>query len=200
MLELLIATGNKGKIAEIGQLLDGQAFVVKGLSDFPAIVEVEETGSTFAENAILKARGYGLQAGILSLADDSGLEIEALNNGPGIFSARYGGENTNYQEKIRLVLAELERTGDEKRRARFVCAMALAGPNGKIIHISEGACHGTIASQPRGTGGFGYDPVFVPDGFSGTFGELAEGVKQQISHRKRAIDGIMPFLLDFKGV
>lgn len=200
MLELLIATGNKGKIAEIGQLLDGQAFVVKGLSDFPAIVEVEETGNTFAENAILKARGYAMQSGLFSLAEDSGLEIEALNNGPGIFSARYGGENTNYREKIRLVLAELEKTGDQKRRARFVCAMALAGPDGKIIHISEGACHGTIASQPRGTGGFGYDPVFVPDGFSGTFGELAEGLKQQISHRKRAIDGIMPFLLDFKGV
>jgi XTP/dITP diphosphohydrolase len=200
MKELLIATGNKGKVAEIRQMLAGAPFVIRGLDDFPEMAGIEETGNTFAENAILKARGYGIATGSLALADDSGLVIEALDGAPGVFSARYGGQNTGYGEKMRQVLAALEKSGDTERRARFVCAMALADESGKILHTSEGVCDGRIAPQPRGTGGFGYDPIFVPDGFSGTFGELENAIKQQISHRKRAFIGIMPFLLDFRGV
>lgn len=200
MKELLIATGNKGKIAEIRQMLADEPFAIRSLSDFPEIAEIEETGNTFAENAILKVRGYAIQTGLLALADDSGLEIQALGGAPGVFSARYGGEGTGYGEKMRSVLEALEKTGDKERRARFVCVMALADKSGKIVGTSDGICDGRIAAQPRGSGGFGYDPIFVPDGFSGTFGELETGVKQQISHRKRAFIGIMPFLLDFRGV
>lgn len=198
MKELLIATQNKGKIAEIGGFLREKPFFIKGLGDFAEIEDVAETGGTFTENAVLKARGYALQTGMFSLADDSGLEIEALGGAPGVFSARYGGENSGYEEKMRIVLAEMEQAAD--RRARFVCVMALADERGEILHTSEGICEGNIAFQPRGTGGFGYDPIFIPAGFSGTFGELDEAVKQQISHRKRAFDRIMPYLLDFTRV
>jgi XTP/dITP diphosphohydrolase len=199
MKEILIATANKGKIAEIRQFLASEGFVIKGLTDFPEIVEVEESGNTFAENAILKARGYAVQSGLLALADDSGLEIDALNGAPGVFSARYGGQ-VGYDEKMRLVLTELEKTEDEKRGARFVCAMALANTEGEIIHVSQGVCEGKIGFEPRGNNGFGYDPIFIPEGFENTFGELDDGIKGQISHRKRAFSGIMPFLLDFRGV
>ncbi len=202
MKELLIATRNKGKIAEIEEFLRGKPFLIKGLGDFAGTRDVAETGGTFTENAILKARGYALQTGVFSLADDSGLEIEALGGAPGVFSARYGGENSGYDEKMRIVLAELAQAkiSGKQRRARFVCAMALANERGEILGTSEGICSGSIALRPRGTGGFGYDPIFIPDGFSETFGELDEAVKQQISHRKRAFDGIMPFLLDFTRV
>jgi XTP/dITP diphosphohydrolase len=200
MKELLIATHNKGKLAEIERFLDNEPFLVKGLSDFAEIEEVAETGDTFSENAILKARGYALQTGTFSLADDSGLEIAALDGAPGVFSARYGGEDSGYEEKMRMVLAKLAQTPAAERRARFVCVMALANEQGEIIHTAEGICDGSIALQPRGNNGFGYDPIFIPDGFSDTFGELETGVKQQISHRKRAFVRIMPFLLDFTRV
>jgi XTP/dITP diphosphohydrolase len=196
-MELVVATKNKGKVAEITELLANMPVKVLNLSDFTGVPWVEETGATFAENAGLKASAYAKHLGLYALADDSGLEIEALGGGPGVYSARYGGAELGYADKMALVLEKLANVPENERKARFVCAMALAGPEGEIIHKSEGVCNGRIAFEPRGTGGFGYDPIFVPDGFSGTFGELGDDIKQQISHRARAISEIMRFLLDF---
>ncbi len=177
----------------------GLPFRSQTLSDFSGIVEPEETGATFAENAALKARYYALQTGVWALADDSGLEVEALNNAPGIFSARYAGANADDGEKIVKLLAEVIETGDENRRARFVCAMAVADETGAVRFAAEGFCAGKIAPEAVGQNGFGYDPIFIPDGFSQTFGQLTNDIKQQISHRKRAIYEIIQQLRRFYG-
>ncbi len=200
IMNLIIATKNPGKIDEIRQLLTGLPIEAGYLGDFADIEEVAETGSTFHENARLKASGYALQTGSYTLADDSGLEIEALGGAPGVLSARYGGENLGYPEKMGLVLSKLAESAHKEpneRQARFICVMAVASPEGEILHEAEGICSGKIAPGPRGTNGFGYDPIFIPEGFSGTFGELGDDIKQQISHRARAISEIMRFLLDF---
>ncbi len=198
--KLLVATNNSGKIRELKLMLQASPFEIVGLADLPGIREVAETGLTFADNAALKASGYAVQAGILSLADDSGLEVAALDNRPGVFSARYGGEGTTFAQKMSLILDELATTGETSRRARFVCAMAVADKNGEILIAAECICSGTIADAPRGTGGFGYDPIFVPDGFEMTFGELSTDTKQKISHRFRAFEQIIPFLRHFEAV
>ncbi len=178
-------------------MLADAPFELFSLSDFPSAIEVKETGNTFDENARLKAAGYAMQTGLFSIADDSGLEVEALAGSPGVFSARYGGADTSFEQKMARLLAELDKTGDSKRRARFVCVMAIADEEGGILFTSEGICKGRIASNPRGSGGFGYDPLFVPDGYEETFGELDEAIKQKISHRARAFTQIIPFLRDF---
>lgn len=198
--KLLVATNNSGKIHELQLMLETSPFQIIGLASLPGIVEVDETGHTFAENASLKASGYATQAGMLSIADDSGLEVAALDNRPGVLSARYGSEGSSFAEKMSLILEELTASGSGDRRARFVCAMAVADENGKILSSAEGICSGVIAQAPRGTGGFGYDPIFVPDGFDRTFGELSTDVKQKISHRFRAFEQIIPFLRHFDAV
>ena len=173
------------------------------LGNFADVEEVAETGGTFHENARLKAAGYALQTGSYTLADDSGLEIAALGGEPGILSARYGGEKMGYPDKMDLLLSKLAEIPENtinapgSRKARFICVMAVASPEGEILHEAEGICEGKIALGPRGTNGFGYDPIFIPDGFAATFGELGDDIKQQISHRARAISEIMRFLLDF---
>lgn len=167
------------------------------LDDFPEIVEIEETGRTFEENARLKASGYAMQTGIHSLGDDSGLEVAALGDRPGVFSARYGGIEASYAQKMSLLLAEFEATGDTLRRARFVSSMAVAEPGGKILFTAEGICEGKIALKPLGSGGFGYDPLFIPEGYDATFGELPDAVKRQISHRALAFEQIIPLLRHF---
>lgn len=194
---LLIATNNAGKVVEIGALLADVPILVIGLSDFPTVGDVEEMGTTFRENAVLKALTYAKATGLAALADDSGLEVAALDNRPGIYSARYGGDRLTFADKMQKLLGELDETGDEDRRARFVCALALADENGGILFECEGVCEGRIAAEPRGSGGFGYDPIFVPDGYESTFGELPEGVKHKISHRARAFSQIIPFLRGF---
>lgn len=196
-LKLMIATNNPGKFRELKELLSGVSLKLAALADFPDLTEVEETGSTFDENARLKARGYAMQTGLHTLADDSGLEVEALDNRPGVLSARYGGANMSFAEKMAKLLVELDKIGNTERRARFVCSMAVADENGNILVISKGICEGKIATEPRGKGGFGYDPLFIPDGFNLTFGELPEAIKQKISHRARAFEQIIPFLRDF---
>lgn len=195
--KLLIASGSSDKIKELEALLDRLPLVLCSLSDLPNIKEVEETGETFLENAVLKAKGYAAQAGMLTLADDSGLEVEALGNAPGVLSARYGGSGSSYDSKIAKLLQQLGETGDSGRRARFVCAMAVADTNGEILFTTEGICTGEIAEQPRGTGGFGYDPIFIPTGYDMTFGELGREIKQQISHRAQAAAKIMRYLRGF---
>ena len=197
---LLVATNNKGKLAELNGLLAGLPLELVSLSDIGCTVEIEETSSTFAENAALKARGYARLSQIPTLADDSGLEVAALDNRPGILSARYGGAELGFDQKMSLLLDELEKTGGEDRAARFVCSIAIADPAGEIIQSAEGICNGAIAPKPRGKGGFGYDPLFVPDGFENTFGELSNAVKQKISHRFRAFEQIIPFLRVFYAI
>ena len=198
--KLLVATNNQGKLGELTGLLADMPIDLLGLADIGTFDEIEETGATFAENAMLKASGYAKQAGVLTLADDSGLEVEALDNRPGVLSARYGGVDLGFDKKMLMLLDELEKTGSKNRTARFVCAMTIADETGKIVHSGEGICEGKIAHEPRGNGGFGYDPLFIPDGFENTFGELSNDVKQQISHRFRAFCEIIPFLRSFYAI
>jgi XTP/dITP diphosphohydrolase len=196
---ILLATGNAGKVREFAQMLSIVPLQFRSLIDFPGVTEVDETGTTFAENAALKAAGYARQTGLWSLADDSGLEIDALGGAPGVLSARYGGPSATFEEKMRLVLDELQTGGDDRRTARFVCSIVVADETGRTRAEALGVCSGSIAHEPRGSGGFGYDPIFVPDGFRETFGELDDAVKAQISHRARAGAKIIRYLLDFTG-
>ena len=193
--QILIATKNNGKIRELEELLKSSPFILRSLNEFPPLADVEETGATFAENACLKASEYARQTKIRSLADDSGLEVAALGNAPGVFSARYAGENATDAEKAAKLLNALKEKDD--RSARFVCAMAIADETGEIIFSAEGICRGTIALKPIGTNGFGYDPIFIPEGFHQSFGELSEQIKRKISHRARAIEKIIRFLRYF---
>lgn len=195
--KLLIATNNAGKVAELVAMLDDVPLDIVGLDHFAGVIEVEENGETFDENARLKAVGYARQAGLAALADDSGLAVDALDGRPGVLSARYGGPDTSFAEKINLLLDELAQTGDKDRTARFVCSMAIAEPNGDILFTANGICDGRIAQKPRGNLGFGYDPIFIPDGYEMTFGELVADEKHRISHRGRAFLQIMPFLRHF---
>lgn len=195
--QLLIATGNKGKVAELRRLLSATSIRLIDLSNFADVEPVAETGSTFRENAELKAAGYSAATGLFAMADDSGLEIEALDGRPGIFSARYGGDGLTDRERIDVVLNEMSLVANSVRTARFVSAISFADPSGNIMFTCEGECRGTIVEEARGTGGFGYDPIFVPEGFSETFGELSTEVKQRISHRARAISIFVRYLLDF---
>jgi XTP/dITP diphosphohydrolase len=195
---LLIGTKNKGKIKELKKFLAGLPLEINSLDEFENIVEPEETGATFAENAELKAGYYALETGMSALADDSGLEVEALGGAPGVFSARYAGENSTDADKIAKLLDELKKKVD--RRANFVCSMAVSDNSGKIIYRANGICEGKIALNARGTNGFGYDPVFIPDGFEKTFGELPDEIKREISHRKRAIEQVIRFFGSFDGV
>ncbi len=194
---LLVATGNAGKIRELGSMLSEVPVALRGLNEFPGITEVEETGMTFDENARLKAAGYAFQAGIPAIADDSGLEVTALGGSPGIYSARYLSTDASFDERMYSLLNELEGTGSTDRSARFVCCVAVADGTGRIIRETIGVVNGSIAAEPRGSGGFGYDPIFIPAGFEATFGELDSAVKASISHRARALKEIIPFLHDF---
>ena len=194
---LLIATGNKGKLREFRGFLRDVPIEIIDLSAFDDLAGVPETGLTFAANARVKALGYALQTGHVTLADDSGLELMALNGRPGVLSARYGGVDAPFSTKMSMLLDELSETGASDRRARFFCAVAVADESGEIIHTSEGICNGTIAAEPRGEGGFGYDPLFIPDGFDQTFGELNDTVKAKISQRATAFLKIVPFLRGF---
>ncbi len=186
--ELLVATNNAGKLRELTLLLSALPVRLRGLADFPHVAEVEETGTTFAENAALKATTYCHATGLLTLADDSGLEVAALGGAPGVYSARYAGAGATDEMRRQLLLAELARTDDEERRARFVCVIALARPDAASTpQLFTGVCEGHIVHAERGTRGFGYDPIFVPAGYTETFGELSDEIKQSISHRARAL-------------
>lgn len=188
---LLIATTNKGKFAEYTSLLAGIGSRTIGLGDLHDLYEPEETGRTFAENAAIKAESYAKRTGLWTLADDSGLEVAALNGRPGIHSARFGGTDTPFSQKIVLLLHEIERAGTKDRSARFVCSIALADPDGNTVLQAEGCVNGTITDGPGGTNGFGYDPVFMPDGYSITFGEMPDQEKELISHRAIATGKIV---------
>ena len=200
MIELLVATRNRHKTREIQHIL-GPEFIVRDLAD-TEVPEIRETGTSFEENAKLKALAASRQLPALVIADDSGLEVDALGGAPGIYSARYAGANATSRDKIDKLLRELARVRatDNGRRARFRCVVALAR-NGDLLGIFEGTVEGRITDTARGDSGFGYDPIFVPDGFEQTFGELPPDVKNTISHRAKAIRAVAEKLkrLEFGG-
>ncbi len=196
-LQLLVATKNNGKVAELKNLSLDFPVRLRSLREFVDAGDVKETGENFKENAALKAQGYALHTGLWSLADDSGLEVEALRGAPGIFSARYGGKSATDQVKIKKLLRELNKKQNDERFARFVCAMAISDEKGEIKFVAEGICNGRISLEPRGNNGFGYDPIFIPAGFNKTFGELSSEIKQQISHREKASGKIIQYLGEF---
>jgi XTP/dITP diphosphohydrolase len=187
VIELVVATRNRHKTREIQHIL-GPEFKARDLGAHPEVPEIRESGTSFEENAKLKALAASRQLPALVIADDSGLEIDALDCAPGIYSARYAGANAAERDKIDKLLRELTRVGaaDNRRRARFRCAVALAR-HGNLLGTFEGIVEGRIANEARGDSGFGYDPIFVPDGFEQTFGELPTEVKNAISHRAKAI-------------
>ena len=191
---LLVATQNKGKLEELRQLLEDLPLALYGLSDFPNVETVPETGESFIENASLKAGGYAAQTGLLTLADDSGLEVDALGGAPGIRSARYAGEGASDADRTAGLLAELSDIPAAERSARFVSAVAIATSEGQVINVSVGTCDGHIDFAPHGSEGFGYDPVFIPGGYDQSFGELESAIKNQLSHRARALSGTREFL------
>jgi XTP/dITP diphosphohydrolase len=190
--DLLIATHNPGKILEIQRTLAELAIRLRLLKEFPNLGDVPETGDSYAANAIIKATTYSQMTGLWAVADDSGLEVDALGGGPGIFSARFGGEGLSQRQQINLLLTRVVETGSEDRSARFVCVMAIANP--EVIHVARGECKGTITGAPRGESGFGFDPIFVPDGYESTFGELSPEIKESVSHRAIALSDIRQFL------
>ena len=185
-MKLLIASRNAHKVEEIraifAETMPNLQFL--SLDDFPAMHEVEENGATFEENAIKKARETALVTGCWVLADDSGLEVAALDNAPGVYSARYAGEQANHAKNNEKLLREL--TGKSDRRARFRCVIALSDPSGRVETVS-GSCEGRIIEALRGAQGFGYDPLFVPNGFETTFAEMESSAKNALSHRGLAM-------------
>jgi XTP/dITP diphosphohydrolase len=196
-LQILIATRNPGKIRELQEGLRSLPVKLRLLEEFAGISPVEEIGRTYQENASLKALGYAKQTGVCALADDSGLEVKALGRGPGVFSARFGGQHLSDCQRTERLLTALDHHSDSARAARFVCSMALAGwqpdeeqtetAEPRLLSVNEGICDGLIARDARGLNGFGFDPVFIPNGYGQTFGELPAEVKEEISHRARAL-------------
>ena len=185
MQKLLIATHNQGKLREFRQLLIDLPLEVTDLDALGITHDVEETGTTFAENAILKAREYARMSGLLSWADDSGLEVDALDGRPGVYSARFGGPGRTPRDRYLLLLEELRAHPHAPRTARFRCVVALALPNGEIYTVDD-TLEGTITDQPTGEHGFGYDPVFYLPAYGMTLAELQPEIKNEISHRGKA--------------
>ena len=208
---LVLATHNQGKLPELTRILSAARVPVEltGLRDFPGAPDIRETGATFAENALLKARAIAEFTGLPAISDDSGLCVDALNGMPGVLSARWSGGHGDDAGNLRLVLGQLADVPDDRRGAHFACSAALALPSGRE-HVSEGAVHGRLIREPRGANGFGYDPIFVPDlaelaeaGLDGgpgsalgglTTGELEPGIKDRISHRGKALRSMAPVI------
>ena len=187
-MKYVLATHNPGKLKEMGAILAQFGVEVVSPRDLGLTVDVEETGTTFAENAMLKAKAICAAAKLPAIADDSGLCVDALNGGPGVYSARYGGEGLDDKGRYMLLLNSLR--GQSTRTAHFTCAIACAFPNGDTL-TAEGRCDGTIAYAPMGEGGFGYDPVFFVPELKKTFGQLTAEEKSAISHRGRALESFI---------
>jgi XTP/dITP diphosphohydrolase len=186
MQEVVIATKNKGKAREFEQMFQPFQIQVKTLLDFPEFPEIEETGETFEENAIIKAEFVMKETNAMVMADDSGLVIDALNGRPGVYSARYAGPEKDDEANIQKVLKELEGVPLSKRTARFYCALALAIPGRETITVN-GTCEGFISFEKKGVNGFGYDPIFYVKGYERTMAELLPNEKNKISHRAQAL-------------
>ena len=186
-MKLVLATRNKGKVREIGEILKVEDGVeLLSIRDYPDAPDVIEDGKTYEENAIKKAVAIAEHTGHLTIADDSGLEVDALGGAPGIHSARYAGENASDRDRIVKLLDALQNIPDDRRSGRFVSAVAIAEPLAQVRGV-RGICEGRIIRTPRGLSGFGYDPIFVPVGYDKTFAELGDEIKNQISHRAKAL-------------
>ncbi len=194
MVDLILASRNPGKLRELAPLLDGLGLSVETLAAYPGAPEVEECGSTYLENATAKALGAARACGVPALADDSGLEVDALGGRPGIHSARYSGGDA--AANLRRLLEDLREVPQPRRTARFRCVIVVAGADGRLL-AAEGVCEGTIAAAPRGSGGFGYDPLFIDPETGLSFAELPPQRKSRISHRGRACLALRPQLLEF---
>lgn len=185
-LLLVLATRNKNKLRELTSILSDLPVRVESIASFPGAPDVEETGATMAENALLKARAAARHTGLWAMADDSGLEVDALDGRPGVYSARFAGPGATDADNNAKLLRLLEGVPDPRRTARFRCAIALVSPDGDE-YVDEGVCEGVVAREPRGQGGFGYDPLFIVPEYGRTFAELPPEVKDRISHRARAL-------------
>lgn len=188
-MKLIIASNNEGKIREIKQILGGLFGDIQSLREAGYELDVEENGTTFEQNALIKARAVALATGCTALADDSGLCVDALGGAPGVYSARYCGHHGDDISNNEKLLRELKAV-PEPRKAHYACAMALCWPDGRHL-VATGECHGQILRDYMGKGGFGYDPLFVPDGFSKTFGEIDPRVKNGMSHRYKALEKLL---------
>jgi XTP/dITP diphosphohydrolase len=186
MAKLLLATGNQGKLRELRSLLSDLPYELVTLSEVGIDIKVDESGSSLEENATLKATIFASKSRLLTLADDSGLEVDALGGQPGVLSARYAGENASDSERIDYLLSRLKGVPWEKRQARFRCVIAISTPDGKHLELCSGACRGIITLKPRGEQGFGYDPVFYLPRLGKTMAELPPEVKNRVSHRGKA--------------
>lgn len=193
---IILGTKNKDKLKELQRLIKGSKTKVLSLADFSKCPEVVENGRTFAANAKKKARAYSKHTGILTLADDSGLMVSALNGKPGVYSARFAGKGCAYHDNNQKLLGLLKNVPPAKRKAKFVCVMAIYDRR-KLIKTVKGECHGKIAYVEKGENGFGYDPVFIPDGYSKTFAQLPPATKNKISHRARALRQAKKVVLEY---
>jgi XTP/dITP diphosphohydrolase len=194
MPKLLLATNNPGKVREYKSLLSGVPFELVTPAEVGVDADVEETGTTFEENAALKATTLAAESQLLTLADDSGLEVDALGGEPGTLSARYAGQNASDADRVRYLLSKMQNVPEGKRQARFRCVIAIATPQGKVEFCS-GECEGVIALGPRGNRGFGYDPIFYLPELGKTMAELPPEAKNKLSHRGRAAEKARAFLM-----
>ncbi|MEJ2746378.1 MAG: RdgB/HAM1 family non-canonical purine NTP pyrophosphatase [Anaerolineae bacterium] len=192
--KLLVATHNPGKVTEFAAMLADLSIEWLSLDDIGLLKDVAETGVTFQENAVLKAQTYAQATGFLTLADDSGLQVDALNGQPGIYTARYGGPGLTHEDRYQLLLQNMRDVPWPDRTARFRAVIALAAPDGTLLGPADGGCEGMIAWEPAGDGGFGYDPVFFLPDRQMTMAQVGPAVKHQISHRGRAMQAIEPLL------
>ena len=196
-MEIIAATKNKGKVVEIRRALRGLGFKIDSLNDFPDIPEVEEDGKSFNENALKKARFYSKYFGKLTIADDSGLEVDSLKGLPGIYSARYAGEGASDQERNQKLLEEMQGIPISKRGAKFKCVIAVVSHDGKE-GIAEGSCRGRIGFKEMGKRGFGYDPVFILPQYGKTMAQITLEEKNRVSHRGKALRKLRKIITKFK--
>jgi len=198
-MRILIATMNTGKLLEYERLLaEVPGLELETMAALPEAIDVVEDRDTFRGNALKKAMEIATVAGMPCLADDSGLEVDALGGGPGVYSARYAGEGSTDSENNAKLLDELSGIADDERTARFQCAIVIVDQSGRELAIAEGACEGRIGSEPRGSHGFGYDPLFVPEGYAQTMAELGPETKNEISHRAKAAAKLVPILRELR--
>jgi XTP/dITP diphosphohydrolase len=193
-MRLLLATNNRGKLVELRRILGCQLFEVVGLDEFGAVPQVEETGATYAENAVLKARHYYHALGLPAVGDDSGLEVEALGGEPGVHSARFAGSDASDSERMRMVIEEMRRTPGASQKARYVCAAAIVWKGGE--RVFRGEVSGEILPEPKGDRGFGYDPIFYYPALHRTFAELDPREKDEVSHRGIAFRLLSKWLVE----
>ena len=196
--KLLLATNNKGKLREYQSLLQGIPFEIVTLADQGITADVAEIGKSFEENAALKATSLAATSWLLSLADDSGLEVDALGGEPGSLSHRYAGENASDADRVDFLLSKLKDVPEKKRTAQFRCVIAIAEPHGRV-ELCSGVCRGVIINEPRGTNGFGYDPIFYIPELGKTMAELTLEEKNRISHRARAAEKARELLMKWRG-